>query len=193
MAKPAQTKIKLRKRSDKLEMILPSHRQLTREDKHQIAAAMTINLVVVALVIGGVIYSLSGQPLILTIIPALLVSTLAAKTSAEMCKQLFSKTSVSIDQKQLAFSHKFWNFDWGAIRSIKVKDIQRVVATDYKNVGIEQQGKTLCYLLVEIDGQGTVTLLNAEHRLTKAEALWLGKEMSRWLSVRFHDDISRSG
>lgn len=190
MAKPAQTKIKLRKRSDKLEIILPSYRQLTKEDKHQVAAAMAINMVVVFLVIGGIIYSLSGPPLFVTIIPALLVSTLAVKTSAEMCKQLFSKTTVSINQKQLDFSHKFWNFDWGAIRSIKLKDIQRVVATDYKNVGVEQQGKTLCYLLLEIDGQGTVTLLNSEHRLNKAEAIWLGKEISRRLSVKFYDDIS---
>jgi hypothetical protein len=206
MAKPTKTRIKLRKREEQLELILPRHKQLDRAAKHQVGLTLLVNgaallLIVLSIWIGihiniqstqdnrGAVAGLSVG--LLFVLPlALWLLGAAFKNSVEMCKQLFSKTSVSIDRKQLSLSSKFWNFDWGAIRRIKVKDIQRVVTTDYQYMEGVRKDKAPCYVVLEIDGQGTVNLLTAEHRLTKAEAKWVGKEMSRWLGIQFSDDAN---
>jgi hypothetical protein len=203
MAKPARTKIKIKKSSDQLELLLPCHKKLDREGRHQVAATLAIDALALALIVFNIWVALSinnqgdqkttgtivglatlllfGLPLTLWILGA------GFKNTAEMCKQLFSQTSVLIDRKQLSFSSKFWNFDWGAIRKIKVKDIQRVVLTNYQYLEDSPQSKLPCFVVLEIDGQ-TVNLFNAEHRLTKAEAKWVGKEVSRWLGVGFDSE-----
>lgn len=197
MAKPAKTKIKLQKNEDRLELLLPRHKQLDRAGQHQVAATVAIDAMALSLVIlsiwlginiqktqGGAVVGLSAG--LLFALPAAIWTLGAAfKNSAEMCKQLFSKTSVSIDRKQLSLSSKFWNFDWGSIRNIKVKDIQGVAITDYQYLEGTPKEKAPCFVVLEIDGQGTVNLFAAEHRLTKAEAKWVGKELSRWLGVKF--------
>jgi hypothetical protein len=206
MAKPAKTKIKLSKREDRLELLLPRHQRLDRAGRHQVAITLAIDAIALFLLISsiwigininiqsaqdnrGMVAGLCAG--LLFVLPlALWVLGAAFKNSVEMCKQLFSKTSVSIDRKQLSLSSKFWNFDWGAIRNIKVKDIQRVVTTDYQYLEGTRKEKAPCFVVLEIDGQGTVNLLAAEHRLTKAEAKWVGKEMSRWLGVKFGNDAS---
>jgi hypothetical protein len=208
MAKPAKTKIKLRKQEDRLELLLPLHKQLDRAGKHQVGLTLMVDgaallLVGLSIWLGininiksaqenqGVIFGLATG--LLFVLPlALWVLGAACKNSVEMCKQLFSNTSVSIDRKQLALSSKFWNFDWGAIRRIKVKDIQRVVTTDYQYMEGVRNHKAPCYVVLEIDGQGTINLFTAEHRLTQAEAKWLGKEISRWLGIQFGGDVEQS-
>jgi hypothetical protein len=201
MAKPAKTKIKLHKKGDRLELLLPRHKQLDRAGKHQVAAtlaidAMALSLVTLSIWLGININIQSAQDnrglavglcagLLFALPAALWTLGAAFKNSAEMCKQLFSKTSVSIDRKQLSLSSKFWSFDWGSIRNIKVKDIQGVAMTDYQYLEGTRKEKAPCFVVLEIDGQGTVNLFAAEHRLTKAEAKWVGKELSRWLGVKF--------
>lgn len=208
MAKPAKTKIKLRKREDRLELILPRHRQLDRAARHQIGLTLMVDgaallLIVLSIWLGININIQSAQENrgaivglavgLLFVLPlALWMLGAAFKNSVEMCKQLFSKTSVSIDRKQLVLSSQFWNFDWGAICRIKVKDIQQVVTTDYQYLEGVRNHKAPCYVELEIDGQGTINLFTAEHRLTQAEANWLGKEMSRRLGVPFGSDSERS-
>jgi hypothetical protein len=108
---------------------------------------------------------------------------MAFSNSKEMCKQLFSDTSVSIDQKSMSLSTQFWRFDWGTLRRIKVKDITQIVVTEYKYIEGVDPNKSPCFLVLELDS-GTVNLFAAEHRLSRAEAKWLGKELSRWLNVR---------
>jgi hypothetical protein len=204
MAKPAKTRIKLRKREDRLELILPRHQQLDRAGRHQVTLTLIVDgaallLIGLSIWLGININMQSAQENrgaiaglavgLLFVLPlALWMLGAAFKNSVEMCKQLFSKTSVSIDRKQLALSSKFWNFDWGAIRRIKVNDIQRVVTTDYQYLEGVRNHKAPCYVVLEIDGKGTINLFAAEHRLTQAEANWLGKEMSRWLGVQFGSD-----
>ena len=121
---------------------------------------------------------------LLFVIPvALWVGGAAFKNSAEMCKQVFSDTSVSINSTHLAMSTEFMRFDWGTLRRIKVKDITRIVVTDYKYIDGVDPARSPCFVVLELDS-GTMNLFAAEHRLSKDEAKWLGKELSRWLNVR---------
>jgi hypothetical protein len=132
-------------------------------------------------VIGLAVGLLFTSPLALWLLGA------AVKNSLEMCKQLFSDTSVSIDRTHVALSTQFWNFDWGTIRRLKVKDIKRIVVTDFQYIEGVSKSNAPCYLVLEMD-QATVNLLAAEHRLSKAEAKWLGKEVSRWLDIELGSD-----
>ncbi len=201
MAKPPKTKIKLRKSGEQLDVVVPCKRQLSREAVHQVALTMVVNAIALFLVgfnfwVGININRLLSNGdeakgliagwsvVLLFVIPLTLwVVGAAFKNSAEMCKQVFSDTSVSINNTHLAMSTQFMRFDWGTFRRIKVKDISRVVVTDYKYIDGVDLGKSPCFLVLEIDG-GTVNLFAAEHRLSKDEAKWLGKELSRWLNVR---------
>ena len=83
----------------------------------------------------------------------------------------------------MSLSTQFWRFDWGTLRRIKVKDITQIVVTEYKYIEGIDPSKLPCFLVLELDS-GTVNLFTAEHRLSRAEAKWLGKELSRWLNVR---------
>jgi hypothetical protein len=205
MAKPSNTRIKLRKRGELMEMVVPCRHRLSREAKHQIALTLFVDfsaalLLALSIWIGININILSSQQEVnrglmagygvglLFVLPlALWVLGAAFKNSAEMCKQVFSSTVVSIDERHLALSSQFWNFDWGAIRRVKVKDIHRVLMTDYQYLEGVSKSKAPCYVVLELD-QGTVNLFAAEHRLSKAEAKWLGKEISRWIGVQFGSD-----
>lgn len=201
MAKPPKTKIKLRKNGEQLDVVVPRKQQLSREAVHQVALTTIVNAIALFLVgfnlwIGininrlmsagdearGVVVGWSV--VLLFVIPlALWVVGAAFKNSAEMCKQVFSDTSVSINNTHLAMSTEFMRFDWGTFRRIKVKDITRVVVTDYKYIDGIDSAQLPCFLVLELDS-GTVNLFAAEHRLSKDEAKWLGKELSRWLNVR---------
>jgi hypothetical protein len=201
MAKPPKTKIKLRKNVEQLDIVVPCKRQLSKEAIHQVALTTVVNAIALFLVgfnlwVGITINRLMSNGdeargliagwsvVLLFVIPlALWVVGAAFKNSAEMCKQVFSDTSVSINNTHLAMSTEFMRFDWGTFRRIKVKDITRIVVTDYKYIDGLDPEQAPCFLVLELDG-GTVNLFAAEHRLSKAEAKWLGKELSRWLNVR---------
>lgn len=206
MLKPQGTKVKLRKIGDRLDLIVPRHQSLSSAAIHQIILTAVVD--VVAVILLGVslwicinINRLTNNPDfdrgtviglavgLMFILPLALWMLMAAlKNSVEMCKQLFSDTSVSIDRKHVAMSTQFINFDWGTIRRIKVKDIQRVVVTDFQYIEGVRKKQAPCYLVLELDRQNTVNLLVAEHRLSKAEAIWLGKEVSHWLGVELSSD-----
>jgi hypothetical protein len=203
MGKPTHTKIQLRKQGEKLELLVPCRQRLSREAQHQIILTWCVNAAALlligfniylgaqlnsanvaedrGLVVGVAVGLLFAIPLMVWVLGA------AFKNSKEMCKQLFSKTLVSIDDRHLALSSKFWTFDWGAIRRIKVKEIRQVVMTNYQYQYLDGSdgGKAPCYLVLELDSQGTVNLFTADHRLSRAEAKWLGKEISRWVGVDF--------
>jgi hypothetical protein len=201
MARPPKTKIKLRKSSEQLDVVVPRKPQLSREAVHQVALTTVVNAIALFLVgfnlwagininrlmsagdeARGVVVGWSV--VLLFVIPlALWVVGAAFKNSAEMCKQVFSDTSVSINNTHLAMSTEFMRFDWGTFRRIKVKDITRIVVTDYKYIDGIDPAQSPCFLVLELDS-GTVNLFAAEHRLSKDEAKWLGKELSRWLNVR---------
>ncbi len=201
MAKPSKTKIKLRKNGEQLDVVVPCKRQLSKEAIHQIALTTVVDVIALFLVgfniwVGITINRLMSMGdetrglivgwsiVLLFVIPlALWVVGAAFKNSAEMCKQVFSDTSVSINSTHLAMSTEFMRFDWGTFRRIKVKDITRIVVTDYKYIDGVNPGQAPCFLVLELDS-GTVNLFAAEHRLSKDEAKWLGKELSRWLNVR---------
>jgi hypothetical protein len=201
MAKPPKTKIKLRKTGEQLDVVVPRKQQLSREAVHQVVLTTVVNIIALFLVgfnlwagininrlmsagdesrgiiVGWSVVLLFAIPLALWVVGA------AFKNSAEMCKQVFSDTSVSINNTHLAMSTEFMRFDWGTFRRIKVKDITRVVVTDYKYIDGIDPAQSPCFLVLELDS-GTVNLFAAEHRLSKDEAKWLGKELSRWLNVR---------
>ncbi len=201
MAKPPKTKIKLRKSGEQLDVVVPRKRQLSKEAVHQVALTTVVNAIALFLVgfnlwVGININRLAStgdeargliagwSVVLLFVIPlALWVVGAAFKNSAEMCKQVFSDTSVSINNTHLAMSTEFMRFDWGTFRRIKVKDITRIVVTDYKYIDGIDPAQSPCFLVLELDS-GTVNLFAAEHRLSKDEAKWLGKELSRWLNVR---------
>jgi hypothetical protein len=201
MAKPPKTKIKLRKTGEQLDVVVPRKQQLSREAVHQVVLTTVVNVIALflvgfnlwagininrltsagdesrGLVVGWSVVLLFAIPLALWVVGA------AFKNSAEMCKQVFSDTSVSINNTHLAMSTEFMRFDWGTFRRIKVKDITRIVVTDYKYIDGIDPAQSPCFLVLELDS-GTVNLFAAEHRLSKDEAKWLGKELSRWLNVR---------
>jgi hypothetical protein len=201
MAKPPNTKIKLRKIGGQLDVLVPRKQQLSKEAVHQIVMTTLVNAITLflvgfnlwaifninrlinngdeskALVVGWSVVLLFTLPLALWVIGA------AFKNSAEMCKQIFSDTSVSINNTHLAISTEFMHFDWGTLRRIKVKDITRIVVTDYKYVDGLDTTQSPCFVVLELDS-GTINLFAAEHRLSKTEAKWLGKELSRWLNVQ---------
>ena len=201
MARPPKTKIKLRKSGEQLDVVVPRKRQLSKEAVHQVALTTVVNAIALFLIgfnlwVGININRLTSMGdeakgliagwsvVLLFVIPlALWVGGAAFKNSAEMCKQVFSDTSVSINNTHLAMSTEFMRFDWGTFRRIKVKDITRIVVTDYKYIDGIDPAQSPCFLVLELDS-GTVNLFAAEHRLSKDEAKWLGKELSRWLNVR---------
>ncbi len=206
MAKPAGTKIKIRKLSDRLDLIVPRKQLIDRAAWHQIALTLAVDLSAALLVgislwmvlninrltaqaeadrgaiIGLAVGLLFTSPLALWLLGA------AFKNSVEVCKQLFSDTLVSIDQKHVALSTQFCNFDWGTIRRMKVKDINRIVVTDFQYIEGVAKANAPCYLVLEMDQHNTVNLLAADHHLSKAEAKWLGKEVSRWLDIELGSD-----
>jgi hypothetical protein len=194
MAKPPKTKVKLRRSGDQLTVVVPRKQQFSKEAIHQIVITLAID--VMALVClgftAGVITSTNlgknpgagaGLGAFISAIVGLWLLGMAFSNSKEMCKQLFSDTSVSIDQKNMSLSTQFWLFDWGTLRRIKIKDITQIIVTEYKYIEGVDPSKSPCFLVLELDS-GTVNLFNAEHRLSRAEAKWLGKELSRWLNVR---------
>jgi F0F1-type ATP synthase assembly protein I len=195
MAKPSRTKVKLRRGSDQITIVVPRKQKLSKEAVHQVAFTLMIDLVATVLLgfAAGVAINLSlGNKvgsgylfgLVLALIIGLWVLGMAFNNSAEMCKQLFSDTFISIDRKQLAISTQFWRYDWGTLRRIKVKDIKKIVITDFKYIEGINPDQAPCFLVLELDS-GTVNLFGAEHQLSKSEAKWLGKELSRWLNIKF--------
>jgi hypothetical protein len=194
MAKPPRTKIKLHKNGEQLNIIVPRKKNFSREAIHQIVITVAIDLMAV-FSLGYVAWVVISVNLKLNInighflgagfamIAGIWLLGMAFSNSAEMCKQLFSDTSVSIDQKSMSLSTQFFRFDWGTLRRIKVKDIARIVVTEYQYIEGVDPDNSPCFLVLELDG-GTMNLFAAEHRLSKAEAKWLGKELSRWLNVR---------
>ncbi len=194
MAKPPKTKIKLQKSGERLNIIVPRRHKFSREAIHQIVITLAIDLIA-AFLVGYVAWVTLSVNLRLNIgighmigaglgtIAGIWVLGMAFNNSKEMCKQLFSDTSVSIDQKNMCLSTQFFMFDWGTLRRIKVKDIIRVVVTEYQYIEGVTPENSPCFLVLELDG-GTMNLFAAEHRLSKNEAKWLGKELSRWLNVR---------
>jgi hypothetical protein len=196
MAKPSKTKVKLRKLGDQLNILVPRKQKLNKEGIHQVVITTVIDAVTVLLmgfniwVILNIQRLISDGGLVVGLLAGLLFSLplglwmmgAAFKNSAEMCKQLFSDTSVSIDQKHMALSTQFSYFDWGTLRRIKVKDITRVIVTEYQYIEGVDPSKSPCFVVLELDS-GTLNLFNVEHGLSKAEAKWLGKEISRWLNI----------
>jgi hypothetical protein len=193
MAKPPKTKVKIYKQGEQMTLIVPRKQQWGKEGIHQVAITSLVDTLAIALIgiiiwllimiqrnegsgLGGFFGLAFFGPI------GLWVSTAAFKNTAEMCKQLFSDTSVSINKQHLALSTQFKRFDWGTLRRIKVKDIDGIVVTDYKYVEGVEAKKAPCFLLLQTD-QGTMNLLTAEHGLSRSEAKWLGKELSRWLNV----------
>jgi hypothetical protein len=194
MAKPSKTKIKLRKNGEQLNIVVPRKKKFSKEAIHQIVITLAIDLMAVFLLgyVAWVVISVNLKLNInighflgagLAVIVGIWLLGMAFSNSAEMCKQLFSDTSVSIDQKSMSLSTQFFRFDWGTLRRIKVKDITRIVVTEYQYIEGINHDNSPCFLVLELDG-GTMNLFAAEHRLSKAEAKWLGKEISRWLNVR---------
>jgi hypothetical protein len=194
MAKPPRTKIKLHKSGEQLNIIVPRKKKFSREAIHQIVITSMIDLMAVFLLgyVAWVVISVNLKLNInighflgagLAVIAGIWLLGMAFNNSAEMCKQLFSDTSVSIDQKNMSLSTQFFRFDWGTLRRIKVKDITRIVVTEYQYIEGVDSDNSPCFLVLELDG-GTMNLFAAEHRLSRAEAKWLGKELSRWLNVR---------
>jgi hypothetical protein len=205
VSKPARTKIKIRQQSDRMDLIVPRKQAIDRAAWHQISLTLVLDgaallLVGMSLWMVGNINRLTAQSepdrgsiiglavgLLFTSPLALWLVGAALKNSLEMCKQLFSDTLVSIDRTHIALSTQFGNFDWGTIRRLKVKDIKRIVVTDFQYIEGVNKANAPCYLVLEMD-QVTVNLLAAEHRLSKAEAKWLGKEVSRWLDIELGSD-----
>lgn len=194
MAKPPKTKIKLYRSGEQLNIVVPRKKKISREAIHQIVITSAIDLMAV-FSLGYVAWVVISVNLRLNInvghflgaglatIAGIWLLGMAFSNSVEMCKQLFSDTSVSIDQKSMSLSTQFFRFDWGTLRRIKVKDITRIVVTEYQYIEGVDADNSPCFLVLELDG-GTMNLFAAEHRLSKAEARWLGKELSRWLNVR---------
>jgi hypothetical protein len=194
MAKPPKTKIKLRKIGDQLNIVVPRKQKFSMEAIHQVAITVAIDLAAVFLlgyatwVITSINLKINVGPghilgAIIASIGGIWLLGMAFSNSTEMCKQLFSDTSVSIDQKNMSLSTQFFLFDWGTLRRIKVKDITRIIVTEYKYIEGIDPTKSPCFLVLELDS-GTVNLFATEHRLSRDEAKWLGKELSRWLNVR---------
>lgn len=194
MAKPPKTKIKLYRSGEQLNIVVPRKKKISREAIHQIVITSAIDLMAVFLLgyVAWVVISVNLRLNInvghflgagLATIAGIWLLGMAFSNSVEMCKQLFSDTSVSIDQKSMSLSTQFFRFDWGTLRRIKVKDITRIVVTEYQYIEGVDADNSPCFLVLELDG-GTMNLFAAEHRLSKAEARWLGKELSRWLNVR---------
>jgi hypothetical protein len=206
VAKPAGTRIKIRKQSDRLDLIVPRQQSIDRAAWHQIAFTLAVDIAAALLVgtslwMSGNINHLTAKAevdrsavialavgLLFTAPLALWLLGAAFKNSLEMCKQLFSDTLVSIEPKHIALSTQFCNFDWGTIRRIKVKDVNRIIVTDFQYIEGVSKAQAPCYVVLEMDQQSTVNLLAAEHRLSKAEAKWLGKEVSRWLDIELGSD-----
>ena len=194
MAKPPKTKIKLRRSGEQLNIVVPRKKKISREAVHQIVVTLTIDLMAVFLLgyVAWVIISVNLKINIgighalgagIAAFAGIWLLGMAFNNSVEMCKQLFSDTSVSIDQKIMSLSTQFFRFDWGTLRRIKVKDITRIVVTEYQYIEGVDSTNSPCFLVLELDS-GTMNLFAAEHRLSKDEAKWLGKELSRWLNVR---------
>jgi hypothetical protein len=194
MAKPPKTKIKLYRSGEQLNIVVPRKKKFSREAIHQIVITSAIDLMAVFLLgyVAWVVISINLKLNIgvghflgagLAMIAGIWLLGMAFSNSAEMCKQLFSDTSVSIDQKSMSLSTQFFNFDWGTLRRIKIKNITQIVVTEYQYIEGVNPDNSPCFLVLELDG-GTMNLFAAEHRLSKAEAKWLGKEISRWLNVR---------
>jgi hypothetical protein len=198
MAKPPKTKVKIYKQGEQLTLIVPRKQQLSKEAVHQVLITSAIDILAIALMIANIWMiillrqkiaegdggSIAGLCVGLLFLGPLCLWVLGAafKNTAEMCKQVLSDTSVSIDNKHLALSTQFKRFDWGTLRRIKVKDILGIVVTDYKYVEGVHTKKAPCFLVLQLD-QGTMNLFTAEHSLSRSEAKWLGKELSRWMDV----------
>jgi hypothetical protein len=194
MAKPPKTKIKLRRVGEQLNIVVPRKQKFSMEAIHQVAITIAIDLAALFLAgyVAWVIISINlkinvgpGHMLgaVIASISGIWLLGMAFGNSTEMCKQLFSDTSVLIDQKTMSLSTQFLIFDWGTLRRIKVKDITRIIVTEYKYIEGVDPTKSPCFLVLELDS-GTVNLFATEHRLSRAEAKWLGKELSRWLNVQ---------
>jgi hypothetical protein len=190
MAKPIKTKVKLYKQGEQMTLIVPRQQQLSKEAVHQILITSLIDILAIALVIANIWMiimlrqkmavgdggSIAGLCVgLLFLFPLCLwVLGAALKNTAEMCKQVLSDTSVSIDNKNLALSTQFHRFDWGTLRRIRVKD--------YKYVEGVKAKRAPCFLVLQLE-QGTMNLFTAEHGLSRSEAKWLGKELSHWMNV----------
>jgi hypothetical protein len=198
MVKPPKTKVKLYKQGDQMTLIVPRKQQLSKEAMHQILLTMVIDVISVTLIVANIWMgtllrqkmaegdggSIAGLVVgLLFVLPlALWVIGAAFKNTLEMCKQILSDSSVSINRTHLALSTQFFRFDWGTLRRIKLKDINGVVVTDYKYVEGVSKKQAPCYVVLELE-QGVLNLFAAEHQLSKSEAKWLGKELSRWLNI----------
>jgi hypothetical protein len=194
MRQPSGSKIQLKSKADRLELIIPARFRPDRAAWHQLALASAIDLLTI-LLIGSIVYisvPLSdaatdaavkiGLGVVLMLLSPLTFWLLKGglRMSFELADKFLSHTKIAIDNKQFTLSQHLYSLDRGRPKHLKTKEIGQIIVDSYKHPDLKHPKVSL---LVELRQSDPIKVLTTGQDLTDREIKWLARELSNWLGV----------
>jgi hypothetical protein len=194
MRQPSGSKIQLKSKADRLELMIPARFRPDRAAVHQLALASVVNLATILLI--GSIVSISIPLSNSTTDPAIKIGLGVAlmflvpltfwllkgglRMSFDLADKFLSHTKISIDNKQFTLSQHLYSLDRGRPKHLKTKEIGQIIVDSYKHPDLKNPRINL---LVELRESDPIRVLSTGQDLTDREIKWLARELSNWLGV----------
>jgi uncharacterized membrane protein YqjE len=194
MRQPSGSKIQLKSKADRLELIIPARFRPDRAAIHQLGLAGGVDFAALILV-GLIIYisillsdpakdaavkiGLSAALLFLLPLAFWLLQG-GLRMSFELADKFLSHTKIRIDNKQFTLSQHLYSLDRGRPKHLKTKEIGQIIVDSYKHPDFKHPKVSL---LVELRETDPIRVLSTGQDLTDREIKWLARELSNWLGV----------
>jgi hypothetical protein len=194
MRQPSGSKIQLKSKASRLELIIPARFRPDRAAVHQLTLAGSIDLAAI-LLLGTIVYismQLSDPAKDAAVKIGLSVALMfllplafwllkgGLKMSFELADRFLSHTKIAIDNKQFTLSQHLYSLDRGRPKHLKTKEIGQIIVDSYKHPDLKQPKVSL---LVELRESDPIKVLTTGQDLTDREIKWLARELSNWLGV----------
>lgn len=199
MRQPSGSKIQLKSKADRLQLMIPARFRPDRAAIHQLGLTGGINLLVLFL-IGLTIYISAplaipttdlaikvglGVALMFILPLTLWLFKGGLKMSFDLADKFLSHTLLTIDRRQFTISQHLYSLDRGRPKHLKTNEISQVIVDKYQHADLKTPKVSLMLELRNID---PVRILNTGQDLTEREIKWMAIEVSNWLGVNLITD-----
>jgi hypothetical protein len=199
MRQPPGSKIQLQSKADRLQLTIPARFRPDRAAIHQLGLAVTIDLIVLALIALTIYISVPlsvettdlavkvglGVALMFILPLTLWLLKSGLHLSFDLADKFLSHTLVTIDRKQFTLSQHLYGLDRGRPKHLNTKEISQVIVDNYQHPDLQVPKVSLMLELRQVD---PIRILSTGQDLTEREIKWLARELSNWLGVNLISD-----